>query len=67
VTEIDEGRFSIEAPVSVRPEALVAELAAAGASLVSVTPLRVTLEDVFLARVAAGRDESSAAPEEAVS
>jgi hypothetical protein len=32
---------------------MIAELSAAGALLVSVTPLRATLEDVFVERVAA--------------
>ena len=34
-----------------RPEPLIAELAAAGARLISVAPLKATLEDVFMARV----------------
>ncbi len=46
------GQFTIEIGPDARPEPLIAELAAAGASLVSVTPMRVTLEDVFLTRVA---------------
>jgi hypothetical protein len=48
---IAPGRYSLEMGPDARPEPLVAELAAAGASLLSVTPLRTTLEDVFLARV----------------
>jgi ABC-2 type transport system ATP-binding protein len=50
-TAIADGRFSLELAPDVRPESFVAELAAAGASLVSVAPLRTTLEDVFLERV----------------
>jgi hypothetical protein len=39
---------------------VIAELAAAGATLVSVTPARTTLEDVFveaLAQATSGRDD----------
>jgi ABC-2 type transport system ATP-binding protein len=50
-TAIADGRFSLELAPDVRPEPFVAELSAAGASLVSVAPLRTTLEDVFLERV----------------
>jgi len=50
-TRIAEGRYSLELPATSRPEPLVAELAAKGASLVSVTALGTSLEDVFLARV----------------
>jgi ABC-2 type transport system ATP-binding protein len=45
---IAAGRYSLELDAAVRPERLVADLAAAGASLVSVTPLRATLEEFFL-------------------
>ena len=48
ITPIAEGRYAIRLGAESRPEPLVAELAAAGARLVSVTPLRATLEDVFL-------------------
>jgi len=48
VTRIDDGRYSVEVDANERPEPLIAELASVGASLVSVTPLRTTLEDVFL-------------------
>ena len=51
VTCIADGRYSLELPPEVRPEPLIAELAAAGAALVSVAPLRTTLEDVFVERV----------------
>jgi ABC-2 type transport system ATP-binding protein len=50
-TAIADGRYSLELGPDVRPEPFVAELAAAGAALVSVAPLRTTLEDVFLERV----------------
>ena len=48
VTKIADGRYSFELPSETRPEALITELASAGASLVSVMQTRTTLEDVFL-------------------
>jgi ABC-2 type transport system ATP-binding protein len=48
LTRIADGRYHIELPPDVRPEPLVGELVAAGASLVSVMPLRTTLEDIFM-------------------
>ena len=48
VTRITASRYSLEIEAAERPETLVADLSAAGASLVSVTPLRATLEEFFL-------------------
>jgi ABC-2 type transport system ATP-binding protein len=63
VTRIDEGRYSFELPPGTRPEPLVAELAAAGATLVSVSPIRTTLENVFLdALASAGGPGASGEP-----
>ena len=45
-------RYVIELPPSGRPEDVLRELAGAGASLISLNPLRETLEDVFVRRVA---------------
>ena len=57
VTRIADGRYHLELPADVRPEPLIAELAAAGAVLVSVAPARTTLEDVFVEALGrAGRD-----------
>jgi hypothetical protein len=56
VTKIADGRYSLELPTEAHPETFIAELASMGASLVSVMPLRTTLEDVFLR--ALGRGES---------
>jgi len=61
VTRIDDGRYSLELHAGVRPEPVVAELVASGAALVSVTPLRTTLEHVFL-QALAGDGEGGAAP-----
>jgi len=48
MTRIADGRYSLDLPADLRPEPLIAELSAAGAVLVSVTPSRTTLEDVFV-------------------
>ena len=60
VTPIAEGRYSLEVPAGSRPEPLIAELAAAGARLVSVMPLRTTLEEVFIAALDDSGTEHSA-------
>ncbi len=46
-------RYVIELPPDGRPEDLLRELTAAGATTISLNPLRETLEDVFVRRVAA--------------
>ncbi len=51
-TCIAPGRYSFELAPELRPETLVADLASAGASVVSLTPVRTTLEDVFMERIA---------------
>ena len=45
-------RYVIDLPPDGPPEETVRELVAAGATLISVNPLRETLEDVFVRRVA---------------
>jgi hypothetical protein len=50
-TEISAGRYSLELALDPPPERLLAELVSTGASLVSLNPLRDTLEDVFVRRV----------------
>ncbi|HUF22976.1 MAG TPA: ABC transporter ATP-binding protein [Vicinamibacterales bacterium] len=47
------GLSQILLPASSRPEPVIADLAASGASLVSASPQVETLEDVFLRRIAA--------------
>jgi ABC-2 type transport system ATP-binding protein len=51
---IAEGRYSFVTAADSRPEPFVAELAAAGAELVSANPVQATLEDVFLRAISAG-------------
>jgi ABC-2 type transport system ATP-binding protein len=56
ITEIGPGRYTLELPLAQAPERLIPEIAVAGASVVSLNPVRDTLEDFFMQRVAeAGR------------
>ncbi len=52
VTPIAERRFAMEFPATARPDLFMADIAAAGGSVVSVNPLRDTLEDFFMRQVA---------------
>jgi hypothetical protein len=56
LTPITGDRFSIDVAADGRPEQLLAELTAAGATLVALNPIRETLEDLFVRRVAEMRD-----------
>ena len=51
VTAITGDRYAIDLPADARPEQWLAELAAAGATLVALNPIRETLEDLFVRRV----------------
>jgi ABC-2 type transport system ATP-binding protein len=51
-TEISPGRYSLELSLDQPPDRILADLTAAGASLVSLNPMRDTLEDFFMKRVA---------------
>jgi ABC-2 type transport system ATP-binding protein len=50
--ELTPGRYRFELAADATPAPFIAELAAGGAALVSVNPLRTTLEDVFVQAVA---------------
>lgn len=50
---IDSQRFAMELPVSAAPERVLADFTASGAQLVSLTPVRETLEDFFMRQVSA--------------
>jgi ABC-2 type transport system ATP-binding protein len=52
VLTIAGDRYVIDLPPDGKPEELLRELIAAGATLVSLNPVRETLEDVFVRRVA---------------
>ena len=60
VTEVSPGRLALDLSAETRPEPLVAELASRGAVVVSLSPVRHTLEDYFLESVKASapRDTS---------
>jgi ABC-2 type transport system ATP-binding protein len=61
-------RYVIELPPDGRPEDTLRELSAVGATMVSLNPLRETLEDVFVRRVAEmGEGARSSTPEGAKS
>jgi hypothetical protein len=51
--KISDGRYTLDLPLEPPPELLLAELTAGGAHLVSLNPIRETLEDVFVERVTA--------------
>jgi ABC-2 type transport system ATP-binding protein len=50
---ISEGRYMLELPLDPPPEQLLAELTSGGAHLVSLNPVRETLEDFFVEQVSA--------------
>jgi ABC-2 type transport system ATP-binding protein len=51
-TEISPGRYALELALDHPPERVLADLIATGARLVSLNPVRDTLEDFFVRRVA---------------
>ncbi len=51
LVRISEGRYALELPLDPPPDRFVAELAGAGAKLVSLNPIRETLEDFFVQQV----------------
>jgi len=53
VVRIGDGRYQLELPLDPPPERLLAGLTAAGARLVSLNPIRETLEDYFVEQVSA--------------
>ena len=48
---LGEGRYLLDLPLGVPPERLLGELTAGGGQLVSLTPVRQTLEDFFVQQV----------------
>jgi ABC-2 type transport system ATP-binding protein len=52
VTPVSAGRYVLELPLEPPPARLVSDLVGTGATLVSLNPLRDTLEDLFVRRVA---------------
>ncbi|MGH9257015.1 MAG: ABC transporter ATP-binding protein, partial [Vicinamibacterales bacterium] len=52
-TSLGEQRYALELPLSVAPDRMLSDLTACGARLVSLNPVRETLEDFFLRQVGA--------------
>jgi len=52
LVRLGDGRCSIEVPPDVSPERIVSELSAGGAHLLTLNPIRDTLEDFFVKQVA---------------
>jgi ABC-2 type transport system ATP-binding protein len=52
MTQLAEHRYSLELPLEPAPELLLRDLIAGGAQLVSLNPIRDTLEDFFVKKVA---------------
>jgi ABC-2 type transport system ATP-binding protein len=48
ITEISDGRYALVLPSDAQPERLLTEVAALGGRVISLMPLRHTLEDVFV-------------------
>jgi ABC-2 type transport system ATP-binding protein len=51
VLKLGDGRYAIDLPLDPPPDRILTELSAAGASLVSLNPIRDTLEDFFVQQV----------------
>jgi ABC-2 type transport system ATP-binding protein len=64
VTPISDRRYALELSLEQPPERVLAELVATGAHLVSLNPVRDTLEDFFVQRVAEMGRGARAVPEE---
>jgi ABC-2 type transport system ATP-binding protein len=62
-TRLGDCRFALELSPSTPPEPLIADLATSGARVVSLNPLRTTLEDVFIEQVRAASTEREAVKE----
>jgi ABC-2 type transport system ATP-binding protein len=61
ITRVAERRYTFALPRDARPEPFVAEMVAAGATLVSVNPVHTTLEEVFLEQVSSTANERESA------
>lgn len=55
VTPVAEGRYAVELPADWQPDQVIAEVSGSGATVISLNPLRDTLEDFFMRQVAASR------------
>ena len=62
VTPLGPARYALELPLSAAPDQVLADLAAYGARLVSLTPLRETLEDFFVRQIGAASKDRGVKP-----
>jgi ABC-2 type transport system ATP-binding protein len=51
-TPFGDGHYALEVPLTIAPERVMSDLSARGARLVSLSPIRETLEDYFVRQVA---------------
>ncbi len=59
ITPLKPGRFNLQLAPDAQPEGLIADLRASGAELVSLNPVRETLEEYFVKKVAAAEPRKS--------
>jgi ABC-2 type transport system ATP-binding protein len=60
VTRLAEGRYTLDLPLEEPPERLVQELTSAGARIVSLNPVRQTLEDLYVQKIGAASPRAAA-------
>jgi hypothetical protein len=56
-TDIGAGRYALELPLTEQPHVLLSELAPGGVRLISVHPLRDSLEDFFVKQVSSAASD----------
>ena len=59
MTPLADGRFSLELGRDQPPETLLGELAADGVRVISLNPIRATLEEYFVQAVGAARQRDT--------
>jgi hypothetical protein len=62
VTPLGPDRYLVDLPLSSPPEQVLPTLVAGGATLVSLNPLRDTLEDLFVEEVKAAKKDRGLQP-----
>ena len=62
VTPLGAQRYALELPLSVATDRVVADLAAHGAQLVSINPVRETLEDFFVRQISGAQRDRGLEP-----
>ena len=62
VTPLGSQRYALELPLSVATDRVVADLAAHGAQLVSINPVRETLEDFFVRQIGGAQRDRGLEP-----